>query len=353
MTPTLAQPWWRQPHNRHAILIAVTCALTFGLIAAFALDYVVWALLNEREYRESDKFRLLKAAGYLPTWFLMGAALVLMDWPRKAIDGLGVAMRRGVLLVVSATAGGLSSELLKLVLRRERPPKPPHGEWTGLYHWIGFDDADHVLSTAGLSMPSSHSSIAFGACWMLCLLFPRATPVWLFVAAGCATTRLLDHAHHLSDVYVSMITSGMIAVALWAWYEHMLVVWRRADDAALLDAVTAGIADAPVTPAVEVTTPVTPTPSAPIETPVAPAAPAMRRSPLPSGEGEGEGRPHTDAAPEFERDADGLINDPDAMRAPRTPRDPAIFVFIGAIIATALLLLIGVVIGTMSYWSHR
>jgi len=233
MTPKLTQAW-QDRTKRRRMLVALAAMGVAGLLLAFALDHVVWSALYDREFRDSDKYRLLKAAGWLPAWLLMGAALILIDWPIKAVDGLGIAVRRGALLMGAATAGGAASEMLKLILRRGRPPKPPDGEWSTLYDVVGFGEKDHVLSTAGLSLPSSHSSIAFAACWMLCLLFPRAVPVWLLIAIGCGAPRVLDHAHYVSDVTASAIVGGVVAYALWAWYERLVVVWRqeRADEAA-------------------------------------------------------------------------------------------------------------------------
>jgi hypothetical protein len=65
--------------------------------------------------------RMLRLAGYFPLWTIAALALVLHDWVPRELSTLGRASRRGLLLFWSAALGGIIAELLKIVLRRERP----------------------------------------------------------------------------------------------------------------------------------------------------------------------------------------------------------------------------------------
>ena len=156
----------------------------------------------------TDLGRLLRIQGFLPTWIIVAAALVLTDWPLRAVSGTWAACRRGVLVVGSAALGGAFAEVLKILIRRERP-----GDEVGAYVFRAW--SDRTFSTAGLGIPSSHVAVAFGAAAMLGRLFPRARPVWYGLAAGCAFSRVAAHAHFLSDVTAAAILGLAVAGLLW------------------------------------------------------------------------------------------------------------------------------------------
>jgi membrane-associated phospholipid phosphatase len=59
--------------------------------------------------------------------------------------------------------------------------------------------------------------VAFGAAAILARLFPRAKVVWYAAAVGCAVSRLLAHAHFLSDVVAAAIIGVAIAALLWRY----------------------------------------------------------------------------------------------------------------------------------------
>ena len=86
-----------------------------------------------------------------------------------------------------------SGELLKILVRAHRPP-----EVGSAYAFRAF--SDHPFSSRGLGFPSSHAVVAFGAAAILSRMFPRARVVWYAAAVACAFSRLLAHAHYLSDV---------------------------------------------------------------------------------------------------------------------------------------------------------
>jgi undecaprenyl-diphosphatase len=147
---------------------------------------------------------MLRTFGYLPFWLLAAIALALND--RESREW----WRRGALLAGAPTAAGIVGELLKITVRRMRPP-----EEGSAYSFRAF--SDHPFSSRGFGFPSSHAVVAFGAAAILARLFPRAKVVWYAAAVGCAVSRLLAHAHYLSDVVAAAIIGIAIAALLWRY----------------------------------------------------------------------------------------------------------------------------------------
>lgn len=178
-----------------------------GLAVALAWDRAAWLHFS---VRDADTLALLKERwwylavyflGRLELWLLVAAALVLASLHRPT-----VGLRRGVVLILSAIAGGGLTELGKLVFRRLRPDAAD-----GWYHFRSL--FDRPLSSSGLGLPSSHAGVAFGAAFAMAWIFPRFR--WLFVAlaAACALSRVVAGAHFLSDVYVGAVLGW---AAAWA-----------------------------------------------------------------------------------------------------------------------------------------
>jgi membrane-associated phospholipid phosphatase len=172
---------------RKVITFAVVGVL--GFVVASQLDFV---LLGTDKLRETDLSRLARVTGYLPVWLLVAGALWLLRQKREALW-----------LALGPTAAGIVGEGLKLVLRRGRPA----GD---VYQWLPWS-----WSTAGIGLPSSHAIVAFGATWMLCRLYPRAWPVWLFAGVACAAQRVLWRAHFVSDVFLSAVVAYAVVWLLW------------------------------------------------------------------------------------------------------------------------------------------
>ncbi|HQR19120.1 MAG TPA: phosphatase PAP2 family protein [Gemmatimonadales bacterium] len=179
-----------------------------AVLLAHLVDWWAAAHLALPKLANTDLGRLLRIQGFLPTWMIVGGALVLVDWPLRTAGGVWAALRRGTLVMVSAALSGALGELLKILIRRQRPG-PSVGEY------VFRDWADRPLSTAGLGLPSSHVIVAFGALAMLGLLFPRARPVCYALAAGCAFSRVAAHAHFVSDVTLAAVIGIATAWLLW------------------------------------------------------------------------------------------------------------------------------------------
>jgi len=190
------------PAGRRWLYIALISA---GVIAAaHLLDPWVWAHVRDPKVYERDWGRLLRSAGFLPTWLIVAIALWAHD------KGLPGWRRRGGLMVLVPTVAGALAEVLKLVLRRLRP-----GETAPEYVFRSF--LDSPWSNKGLGMPSSHVMVAMGAAVVLARLFPRVWWMWYLIAIGCGITRMLAVAHYASDVAVAAVAAYIVGDVLTRW----------------------------------------------------------------------------------------------------------------------------------------
>lgn len=189
--------------------------IVFGALPMLADKWVFDHVWRAKLY-DNDWARLLRVMGYLPTWLV--AAYVL--WLHERSDDRARAKWRAWYLALAPAAAGITAEILKLLLRRERPEA--NGGWYGFRQW-----SDQPFSTAGLAFPSSHTMVAFGAALALGRLFPRTKWVWVWLAVGCGATRILAHAHFLSDVTLGALMGWSVGWGVWFAMGHRLQ--RRSD----------------------------------------------------------------------------------------------------------------------------
>ena len=188
--------------KRPQVIIAVILAL--GL--AFAGDRWAYDHVEMARVYDEDWGRLLRIMGFLPTWALIALGVWLHE--RGVI---ALARRRALLILASPIVSGIAAELLKLALRRERP-----ATHDGEYVFRAL--SERTFSTGGLALPSSHAMVAFGGAAMLAYMYPRTRWLWFALAAGCALTRVLAHAHFLSDVVVGALAALATTALLWNRY---------------------------------------------------------------------------------------------------------------------------------------
>jgi membrane-associated phospholipid phosphatase len=212
MTQRFHQDDWRT-HLRPAAMILSVGAL----VAATLLDGWAYRVLVVPDVYDHDWGRMLRVVGFLPTWAVVSAALLLCSPEQRPTPDS--SRRRVFLPLIAATLGGIAAEVLKILLRRERPEAH-----AGVYVFRSW--RDHPLSTSGLALPSSHALVAFAAAAMLTRLYPHARWLWFALAAGCAVTRVLSRAHYLSDVTLSAIIGWGVAAMVWRWYlrRHLAIV---------------------------------------------------------------------------------------------------------------------------------
>ncbi len=183
-------------------------ALALGAVAilvAHLLDGWAHIQWHADGVYDHDRGRMFRIVGYLPLWILLAVAWWLQTRQR----------RRAILIGLVPALGGLLAEVLKILLRRERP-----NLHDGAYVFRDF--ADQFWSTKAIGLPSSHALVAFSGAWMLTHIWPRAWPIWLLLAGGCAFTRVQAGAHFLSDVTVA-------AVAAYVMVQWIVARWDRED----------------------------------------------------------------------------------------------------------------------------
>jgi membrane-associated phospholipid phosphatase len=204
-------------------LVITVAVIIVAFAGSLALDGWAYRHLVRKTVYDGDLGRMLRVAGFLPTWAIVSLALILCDPSQREVAQNGWRRWRGLLPLISAMLAGLVGEVLKLLLRRERPEAH-----AGAYVFRSW--SDHPLSSAGLGLPSSHAIVAFGALAMLARLYPRARWLWFALAAGCAVTRVLAHAHFLSDVVLAAIAGWLVATTIWAWWSARWLPGASRDD---------------------------------------------------------------------------------------------------------------------------
>lgn len=182
------------------IALAVTVAAT---AVAMLADKAVFDAVHDAKVYDRDWGRLLRVMGFMGTWVALALAVGLVD--SGAQPPLARPKRRAWLLFLAPGLAGLVAEVLKIVIRRERPAI--HDGLYGFREW-----ADRPFHGGGLAFPSSHTAVAFGGAAMLAILFPRARWVGYVLAAGCGYTRIAARAHFLSDV---VLAAGIGWIVAW------------------------------------------------------------------------------------------------------------------------------------------
>ena len=186
---------------RSPLRIAVVATLIIG--GAHLADSWAFSHLVQADVYDHDFGRMWRIFGYLPLWLLAAIALWTQTRDRRA----------ALLLALVPTAGGALCGILQVLLRRERPLLHD-----GHYVFRAF--ADRPLHGAEFGLPSSHAMVAFSGAWLLCRFYPRAWPVWIAMATGCAVTRVLAQAHFLSDVVVAGVAAWFLVAVVWSrWGE--------------------------------------------------------------------------------------------------------------------------------------
>ena len=201
--------------------MALVITLAFLVVPSFA-DHWAYDHLYIAKVYDRDWAMALRACGTLYVW--IPVALIL--WLVQREQNAAAAKRQAWFVLGSPVLAGLVCEVVKLLIRRERPDVA-HGDWV-FRAW-----SDHPFSSAGLATPSSHTMVAFGAATMLARLFPRARWVFYVLAWGCAATRMLSHAHYLSDVTFGALLGWAVAWGIWIqWGPERAETLRQGAEAA-------------------------------------------------------------------------------------------------------------------------
>ena len=156
--------------------------------------------------------------GRLWVWIGLAVFFIFRHW--GGTDGARVrdGLRRGVFVFLVPALAGLGAELLKFIVRRERPE-----EADGMYaflQWPRVAPTDPAFwKTEHLGLASSHAAVAVGGALAAGLLLPRWRAVLYVIAGLCTLSRIAVGAHFLSDAFAG------IALAFAAY--HVVYAWDR------------------------------------------------------------------------------------------------------------------------------
>ena len=190
--------------GRTGRLLVFAGVATLALAAASAIDRPVARLIAGHPLSYSyDLYAMFRLAGFLPVWVIVAAAFILID----SRLGWRHASYRGGSVLVAVTLAGAAAELLKILIRRERPN-------VAALEYVFHPWREDTLSTSGLGWPSSHTAVAFAAVWLLCRMYPAASVVWLVIGVGCALTRIVGNDHFVSDVVGGILLAYAVVMLL-------------------------------------------------------------------------------------------------------------------------------------------
>lgn len=193
-----------QPSARQLIVLAGLGLL--GLAMLTLVDFSLGKTLGSLgSLLKGDLYYLFRIWGSLWPWLLFSIALAISyrgnDQPNRA--------KQSAFLLLSPALGGALAELLKIILRRERPSQ--------LEAYVFRPFTDRPWSSSGLGLPSSHAAVAFGGSMALMVLFPRLRWPALVMAVGCAFTRVVSGAHYPTDIYLGALVGSVTGLLLAHW----------------------------------------------------------------------------------------------------------------------------------------
>jgi membrane-associated phospholipid phosphatase len=151
--------------------------------------------------------------GDYPPIALLLLLLLLIAWLLKRPFSIRILL----IMLGSASAGGLAANILRVLTGRTRPSARVPPGWYGL-----TDHGKWIAGSYGYSsFPSAHTAVVIAAVVPLWLLLrPRhriliACPATL-IALCVAASRILLNAHHLSDVLVSVWLGSLLSTLICA-----------------------------------------------------------------------------------------------------------------------------------------
>ena len=209
------------------VLVFLTVSVVSMAIALW-IDFPIYHLAPKGkaydDFVSNDLYRMLRVMGFLPVWLIVALALILHDMKFINKVGRGPAAGRGLLLVITTITSGLFAEIVKITVRRLRPPKsinvldfdPTNS--LHLYRFRAWEWDWSTLKSSGLGFPSSHVIIAFAAAFTLARLFPRAAIIWYALAIGCSLTRILTLGHFVSDAVAAALIAFAVTRFYWFWH---------------------------------------------------------------------------------------------------------------------------------------
>lgn len=206
--------------NRKTLLwLAIACIL---LVGSFAADAPVGQWLFAHRWHDSSAHiakgtlwaSALKSPGNYVTTIILAALLVAVA---------RLPWRRGVVLLICG-AVVILNDPMKWVFGRPRPINSKLDQLTPVFQFDFFRDGPlGWLRTSGLAFPSGHTMLAFATAACLARYYPRWAWLCYAVAAAVGAERVLEMAHHPSDV----VAAAVIGVLLSHLCMRLLGKWAE------------------------------------------------------------------------------------------------------------------------------
>jgi membrane-associated phospholipid phosphatase len=183
-----------------------------AIIVALPVDRPVTAWVGRAPLfnpKQNSAWKIPKRAGEFQ-YILPVIVLVAVFHRRK--------WRAAVMLLVASGIAGAAYSVLKWIVGRTRP-NLGHGPW----EFDPFTGGIKGFVTSGnLAFPSGHVAFAFAIAGGLAILIPKWRWVFYVIAGACAVQRVLEYAHHPSDVVFSAalgVLSARVANSLCeSWF---------------------------------------------------------------------------------------------------------------------------------------
>lgn len=118
-------------------------------------------------------------------------------------------------ILLAAIGSGLAANLLKLVIRRDRPWEIAANVTHGLETFGGLFTSFNASSGAQ-SFPSAHAATAMGLAVALASYYPRGRFIFYTLAGATAVSRIIAPSHYVSDTLAGLalgIVIGQVVVA--------------------------------------------------------------------------------------------------------------------------------------------
>ena len=186
-------------------LLAKLFVFAAGFLLLTFLDQDLWRWLKAdvpvATLRSKDWYQTFRQMGALYVWAIVGLSFILNDTARSSTQPptpettsrLWGPLHRGLLILLVTLTSGALAELVKLIVRRERPGT------TGEYTFAWMTDASHI--SPGLGIASSHAAVAWAGAFIVSFFLPRSAFVLFPAAMLCSMGRILEGAHFVTDVY--------------------------------------------------------------------------------------------------------------------------------------------------------
>jgi membrane-associated phospholipid phosphatase len=187
--------------RKRMIIIVALWAAAFALAVAFdrtVTDWVGRSPLFDRRYNSPWKWP--KRIGEFP-YIIPVIILVAIFHARR--------WRGAVMLVLASGIAGATYGILKWVVGRARP-----SQGLGPFSFDLFKGGmPGLLDSGNLAFPSGHATFAFAIAAGMAILLPKWRWLFYLLATMCGVQRILEHAHHPSDIVASALF-GVLAAHL-------------------------------------------------------------------------------------------------------------------------------------------